>query len=94
MATEKAVHSKRVLVDKFAEMALFDAAENQRVIVEAQVREAEAKAAMRRALDEQVRLKQEAALREREADKEWVHKEQDRIKIWNEEEKKKIAEQR
>jgi len=86
--------SKRVLVDKFAEMALFDAAENQRVIVEGQKREAASKVQMRKALDEQVRLKQETIIRERDADKEWVGKEQERIKIWNEEEKKKIAEQR
>jgi len=88
------VKSKRVLVDKFAEMALFDAAENQRMIMATQEREAARKAEMRKALDEQVRLKQDALIREREADKEWVQKEQERIRIWNQEERDKIAEQR
>lgn len=75
---------KGVLVDKFAEMALFDAVENQKVISQASERQAEQRAQMRRALDEQVRLKQEAIVKEREADKLWVAKEQHRIKIWNE----------
>lgn len=83
-----------MLVDKYAEMALFDAAENQRVIMEEQARQAEQKRAMRKALDEQVRSKQAEIIRERAADKEWVAKEQERILIWNQEEKNKLAEQR
>merc|ERR1719424_2097217 len=42
-------------------------------------------------------MQQESLIRERQEDMEWVKKEQDRIKIWNEEEKNKeskIAKQR
>ncbi len=82
---------KTAVVDKYAEIALFDAAENQRVILEAQEVQKRKKLEMKRALDAQVRMKEEALLKEREEDLEWVKKEQERIKIWNEEERQKIA---
>ena len=87
-------HLKGALVDKYAEIALFDAAENQRVILEAQAAEAAKKAEMKAALDMQVRMAQEAVLRDREEDRQWVRKEQERIAIWNAEEKSKIESQR
>jgi len=83
-------HLKGALVDKYAEIALFDAAENQRVNLEAQAAEAKKKAAMKAALDMQIRMQQEVVMREREEEREWVRKEQERIAIWNAEEKKKI----
>ena len=47
---------------------------------------------LKQALDEQIAYQQEAIIREREEDKEWCRREQDRIAIWNDEERKKIAE--
>ena len=87
-------HLKGALVDKYAEIALFDAAENQRVILEGQQAEQKKKAEMKAALDAQMRMQQEALLRERQEDLEWVKKEQERIKIWNAEEKAKIQAQK
>jgi len=87
-------HLKGALVDKYAEIALFDAAENQRVILEAQAAEHKKKSEMKAALDAQMRMQQESLIRERQEDMEWVKKEQDRIKIWNEEEKNKIQTQK
>ena len=49
---------------------------------------------MKKALDEQVRVKQAAMLKERAQEREWVQKEQARISIWNEEERKKIEEEK
>jgi len=77
-------------VDKYAEIALFDAAENQRVIMRSQQELAAKKASMKKALDEQLQYQQEVALREREEDMEWVRREQERIKVWNSEEVAKI----
>ena len=82
--------SKGVLVDKYAEIALFDADENQRTINQGLVLEKQKKEFMKKALDEQVRVKQAAALKERAQEREWLLKEQARVKIWNEEEKKKM----
>ena len=45
---------------------------------------------MKAALDAQMRMQQESLMRERAEDIEWVKKEQERVKIWNEEERKKI----
>jgi hypothetical protein len=87
-------HLKGALVDKYAEIALFDAAENQRVIIEAQQAEVRKKAEMKAALDMQVRLAQEAVEREKLEDREWVRKEQERIAIWNREEMLKIETQK
>jgi len=87
-------HLKGALVDKYAEIALFDAAENQRVILAAQEAAKQKKAEMKAALDMQVRMAQEATMREKEEDRVWVQKEQERIAIWNEEEKIKIASQK
>jgi hypothetical protein len=87
-------HLKGALVDKYAEIALYDAHENQRVILEAQAKEHKKKAAMKAALDAQVRMQQEVIMRERDEDREWVRREQERIKIWNEEERTKINQQR
>jgi hypothetical protein len=87
-------HLKGALVDKYAEIALYDAHENQRVILEAQAKEHKKKAAMKAALDAQVRMQQEVIMRERDEDREWVQREQERIKIWNEEERTKINQQR
>lgn len=83
---------KKALVDPYAEIALFDAAENQRVIEEAQRLQAQKKAELKKSLDQQVRYQQAAILREREEDREWLKKEQERIAIWNDEERNKIAE--
>ena len=47
---------------------------------------------MKKALDAQVRYQQQVIIKEREEDREWLHREQARIKVWNEEEKKKIEE--
>ena len=85
---------KGALVDKYAQIALYDAAENQRVILEAQQAEVRKKAEMKAALDLQIRLQHEAAVREKEEDREWVRKEQERIKIWNVEEETKIMTQK
>jgi len=87
-------HLKGALVDKYAEIALFDAAENQRVILESQAAAAKKKAEMKKALDQQVRYQQECVVREREEDLEWVRREQERIVIWNDEEKKKVEQTR
>jgi len=87
-------HLKGALVDKYAEIALFDAAENQRVIIEAQTAEKARKANMKAALDMQVRLHQESLLREKEEEYQWVMKEQERISIWNREEVEKIKSQK
>jgi len=92
MAMGAKKHLKGALVDKYAEIALFDAAENQRVIMNSQRELAEKKAAMKKALDAQLQYQQEVALREREEDREWVRREQERIKVWNAEEEKKIYE--
>ena len=81
---------KGALVDKYAQIALYDAAENQRVILEAQQAEVRKKAEMKAALDLQIRLQHEAAVREKEEDREWVQREQERIAIWNKEEEVKI----
>ena len=83
-------HLKGAIVDKYAEIALYDAAENQKVILESQRLEAKKKAEMRASLDEQVRLQQEALKRDRVEEMQWVKMEQDRIKVWNNEEKVKI----
>ena len=81
---------KGALVDKYAQIALYDAAENQRVILEAQQAEVRKKAEMKAALDLQIRLQHEATVREKEEDREWVQREQERIVIWNKEEEVKI----
>ena len=49
-------------------------------------------AAMRAALDAQVRYQQAVKAREQSEDVEWLRREQDRIKIWNAEERKKTEE--
>ena len=51
--------SKKVLVDRYAEIALFDAEENQREIVAHGALEQRKKAVLRRALDDQVRTASE-----------------------------------
>jgi len=84
--------AKKALVDPYAEIALFDSAENQRVILEAQRTAAEKKTQLKKSLDAQVRYQQEALLREREEDREWLKMEQDRIQVWNREERNKIEE--
>ena len=86
--------SKKVLVDKYAEIALFDAGENQRAINAHQILEAQKKEMMKKALDEQVRVKQAALLKERQQEREGVQKEQARVAVWNEEERKKIEEEK
>ena len=83
-------HLKGALVDEYAQIALFDAAENQRVILEGQERERAKKAQLRKTLDAQIRMQQEAIKREKDEDMEFVRREQERIKIWNKEEKEKI----
>lgn len=86
--------AKKVLVDKYAEIALFDADQNQQEILRSGALEMQKKTAMKKVLDEQVRVKQAIVLKERAQDREWLHREQARVLIWNEEEKKKIAEER
>ena len=86
--------AKKVLVDKYAEIALYDADENQREILAHGALEHRKKSVMKRALDEQVRVKQAAMLKERAQEREWLHREQARVLVWNDEEKKKIAEER
>ena len=49
---------------------------------------------MKAALDMQVRMAQEAVARERDEDREWVRKEQERIALWNQEEQSKIEAQK
>jgi colicin import membrane protein len=49
-------------------------------------------AATKEALLDQIRYQQAAAERERREDREWLKKEQDRIAIWNQEERNKIEE--
>jgi len=88
----RSLKAKKAIVDPYAEIALFDAAENQRVIQEAQKLEAKKKSDMKKALDAQVRYQQEAILKERAEEIEWVKKEQARVMVWNQEEKNKIAE--
>ena len=86
--------AKKVLVDKYAEIALFDADQNQKEILRSGALEAQKKTMMKKFLDEQVRVKQAIVIKERAQDREWLHREQARVLIWNEEEKKKIAEER
>ena len=131
--------AKKVLVDKYAEIALFDADQNQQEILRSGALEMRKKTAMKRALDEQVRVpwppafsrapqswhalraacataalrppaswpaprptsyalqvrvKQATVLKERAQEREWLHREQARVLVWNDEEKKKIAEER
>lgn len=76
---------KGALVDKYAEIALYDAAENQRVIMEAQAAAREKKQQMKIALDVQVQMQQAKLKKEKEEDTQWVRLQQERIKIWNEE---------
>ena len=117
---------KKALVDPYAQIALHDSAENQRVVMRDQILAEEKKgalppapfthsaalgriapraalcadrwivcaraASMKKALDAQVRYQQQVIIKEREEDREWLHREQARIKVWNEEEKKKIEE--
>jgi len=94
MSKKGPAHLKGAIVDKYAEIALFDAAENQRVILAAQEADRRKKAEMKAALDAQVRMQQEACLREKEEDREWVMKEQERIAVWNQEEITKIQQQK
>ena len=84
--------AKKVLLDKYAEIALFDANENDRHIDGDKQKAAAVKSEQRAYLDEQIRVKQAALLKERAQEKEWVDKEKVRVAIWNGEEKKKIAE--
>ena len=86
--------AKKVLVDKYAEIALFDAEQNQKEILRVGALEQQKKVALKKELDEQIRVKQAAMLKERAQDREWLHREQARVAIWNEEEKKKIAEEK
>ena len=86
--------AKKVLVDKYAEIALFDAEQNQKEILRVGALEQQKKVALKKELDEQIRVKQAAMLKERAQDREWLHREQARVLIWNEEEKKKIAEEK
>jgi len=86
--------SKKVLVDKYAEIALFDANQNNADILRDQALAAQKKTIMKKALDEQVRVKQAAMLKERSQDREWLLKEQSRVAIWNAEEAKKIEEEK
>jgi len=86
--------AKKVLVDKYAEIALFDADQNQQEILRSGALEHHKKSTMKKALDEQVRTKQATVLKERAQEREWLHREQARVLIWNEEEKKKIVEER
>ena len=46
---------------------------------------------MKASLDAQMRMQQESLIRERQEDIEWVKKDMERVKIWNEEERNKIA---
>mmetsp|Transcript_9782 Transcript_9782/g.19050 ORF Transcript_9782/g.19050 Transcript_9782/m.19050 type:complete len:365 (-) Transcript_9782:42-1136(-) len=85
---------KRVLMDKYAEIALLDVADNQRKMEEAEQRERLRKVEVKKALDEQLRLKQAAALREKQADRLWAQAQNERIQAWEEEEKKKIVEKK
>ena len=84
--------SKGVLVDKYAEIALFDAEQNQRDINSALKLDKHKQSLMKKALDEQVRVKQAAMLKERSEEREWLLKEQARVAIWNQEERRKIEE--
>ena len=59
--------AKGVLVDQYAQIAMFDAAENQRAIDAYHAEQARRKAEMKAALDEQVRMKQAAAIKERQS---------------------------
>jgi len=86
--------SKKVLVDQYAAIALFDANENQRKILADQTLAHQKKVMVKKALDEQVRVKQAAVLKERAQEREWVDKEQSRVAIWNTEEAKKIEEEK
>ena len=86
--------AKKVLVDKYAEIALFDAEQNQKEILRVGALEQQKKVTLKKELDEQIRVKQAAMLKERAQDREWLHREQARVLIWNEEEKKKIAEEK
>ena len=86
--------AKKVLVDKYAEIALFDAEQNQKEILRVGALEQQKKVALKKELDEQIRVKQAAMLKERAQDREWLQREQARVLIWNEEEKKKIAEEK
>ena len=86
--------AKKVLVDKYAEIALFDAEQNQKEILRVGALEQQKKVALKKELDEQIRVKQAAMLKERSQDREWLQREQARVLIWNEEEKKKIAEEK
>jgi hypothetical protein len=86
--------AKGVLVDQYAQIALFDAEENQRQIMANQTLEAQKKRHLKQALDEQVRVKQAAMLKERAQEREWLVKEQARVKVWNAEEARKIAEEK
>ena len=86
--------AKKVLVDKYAEIALFDAEQNQKEILRVGALEQQKKVALKKELDEQIRVKQAAMLKERAQDREWLQREQARVLIWNAEEKRKIAEEK
>ena len=68
--------AKKVLVDKYAEIALFDAEQNQKEILRVGALEQQKKVALKKELDEQIRVKQAAMLKERAQEREWVEKEQ------------------
>jgi len=84
--------AKKTLVDKYAQIALFDAAQNQKAIEDQMRVERERKMATRKALDEQIRMKQAAIAKERLQDGAWSVQEAERLKVWKTEEEKKIAE--
>ena len=75
--------AKKVLVDKYAEIALFDAEQNQKEILRVGALEQQKKVALKKELDEQIRVKQAAMLKERAQDREWLQREQARVLIWN-----------
>ena len=71
--------AKKVLVDKYAEIALFDAEQNQKEILRVGALEQQKKVALKKELDEQIRVKQAAMLKERAQDREWLQREQARL---------------
>ena len=66
--------AKKVLVDKYAEIALFDADQNQQEILRSGALEHHKKSTMKKALDEQVRTKQATVLKERAQERQWLHR--------------------
>jgi len=84
--------AKKMLLDPYASIALADSEQNnQRVQLELE-KERARKAEVRRALDEQIRLKKTLEMKEKAKDSIWFEQEQARLKVWEVEEAKKAAE--